>query len=85
MSDDIKSGMLGEGDANVRSADESLENVPATSTGEGDLSGARDLVDPAGASPRPGLDAYIEHVSRTATSPSVETEPEGDPQSLGKA
>ncbi len=86
MSDDIKSGMLSEGDAADRRANESLENVPAASTGEGDTSSARDRADPAAASPAlPAADADIEHVSRTATSPSVEAEPEDDPQSPGKA
>ena len=85
MSDDIKSGMLSEGDANVRGADESFEGVPATRTGEGDTSRARDRADETAVSPAPAADTDVEHVSRTATSPSVEAEPEDDPQSPGKA
>ena len=85
MSDDSKSAMLSEGDASVRRGNESLESVPAASSGEGDVSGAADRTDRDGASTGPATDTDIEHVSRTATSPSIEAEPEDDPQGPGQA
>ena len=72
MSDDSQSAMLGEGDVTARRANDSLEDLPAASSGEGDLSGAVER-------------ANVERASRTATSPSVEADAEDDPQSPGKA
>jgi len=86
MSDDIRSALLSEGDATVGRTNESLEDVPAASSGEGDVSGARDRADPAGGpAVPPSADTVIEHVSRTATSPSVEAGAEDDPQSPNEA
>ncbi len=90
MSDDIRPAQLCEGDATVRRGDESVENLPAASTGEGDVSGTVDRVNSAAIPDRDGppaqpADADIEHVSRTATSPGVEAEAEDDPQSPNKA
>ena len=87
MSDDSRSGMLGEGEATVRSGNESLEDVPASSSGEGDVAGRPDRLNgsdhdnPAA----PPADADIEHVSRSATRPSIETEAEADPQAQTEA
>ncbi len=91
MSDDIKSAILSEGDAFVGRTNESVESLPAASGGEGDASGALDRVDSAAvpdgdsssAQPAADTDTDIEHVSRTATSPSVEAE--GDRQSPNEA
>ena len=91
MSDDIKSAMLSEGDAAIPRSNESLEDLPAASSGEGDVSGALDRVNSAAVpdhdapSAQPAADTDIEHVSRTATSPSVEAEAEDDPQSPNEA
>ena len=91
MSDEIKSAILSEGDAFVGRTNESVESLPAASSGEGDASGAPDRVNSAAVpdhdspSAQPAADEDIEHVSRTATSPNVEAEAEDDPQMTGKS
>ena len=71
MSEDDRSAMPGEGDATARRANESLEDLPAVSSGEGDVTGVVERRD-------------VERASRTATSPSIEADAEDDPQSPGK-
>ena len=91
MSDDIKSAILSEGDAFVGRTNEGVESLPAACGGEGDASGALDCVNSAAVpdddspSAQPAADTDIEHGSRTATSPSVEAEAEGDRQSPNEA
>ncbi len=87
MSDDIKSGMLGEGETTAHRSNESFEDLPTGSNGEGDVSGPRDRVNISSGAGQPAAetDSDIEHVSRTATNPSVEIEARDDSASPGKA
>ena len=82
MSDEIKSAMLGEGDATSVRQNDSPDGLPSSS-GEGDTADRSERIGPDAVPPDhdgPAADANIENPSRTATAPSIEAEPDDDPQ-----